>query len=56
MNESKTITAAARDDCNAIAAVMQDLTPVEKIAAMSYINGIKDANRINGDEPERKTA
>ena len=56
MNESKTITAAARDDCNAIAAVLQDLTPVEKIAAMSYINGIKDANRINNDEEQRKSA
>jgi len=56
MNENTVVTENTRADLDEMAAAIKDMTYIDKVAAMSYINGFKDGSRINGTADDRKTA
>ena len=56
MDKNTIVTENTRADLDEMAAAMEGMTYIDKVAAMSYINGFKDGSRINGTTDDRKTA
>lgn len=56
MNGNTATIENTRADLDEMAEVMKDLSYVDKVAAMSYINGFKDGSRINGTADDKKSA
>ena len=47
MSENTVIAENTRTDFDEMAEAVKDLTYIDKVAAMSYINGFKDGSRAN---------
>ena len=48
MSKNTVIEENTRTDFDEMAETVKDLTYIDKVAAMSYINGFKDGSRANG--------
>ena len=56
MAENTVVKEDTRADLDEMAAAIKDMTYIDKVAAMSYINGFKDGSRINGTADDRQSA